>query len=290
MNINFSNIAKSIMPFFLLIGVVYILNSILYFYLPKKSVEINKSQNIVLKYRNFNIKKMFDKKKVVKKVAPPVVKKEYQLLKNLKLNAIYFVDNYDGWIVVFDKKNNKEKTHILSINDDYKGYRLIKLYKKYVIFKNKDKEYKLLLGDSKNANYTIEPNATMATHTNTAPAPISANNDANIVVLDDKVSVKRAYLNSYINNFDKIWRDIAIVESRDKQGNIDGFKVTSINNGSPFEKLGLHTQDVIQSVNNVDLNSYNAAFGIYKNINNIEDLNIRIKRNNKTMELNYEIK
>jgi general secretion pathway protein C len=267
------------MPFFIIISIAYILNSILYFYLPKQSVEINKGQKIILEYRNFNIKRLFTSKKVIEKKVVKIAK-GYELLNNLKLNAIYYISINQGWIVVFDKKNNKEKTHILSIGDNYKGYKLIKLYQKYVIFKKDNKEYKLTMGDGKNLDYSIATKTTKYT----------PNDDKDIIVLDDKVSVQRSYLNSYINNFDKIWKDISILESKDDQGKINGFKVTSIIDKSPFKKLGLRKQDIIQSVNNIELNSYNAAFGIYKKINNIQDLNIRIKRNNQTMELNYEIK
>ena len=56
-----------------------------------------------------------------------------------------------------------------------------------------------------------------------------------------------------------------------------------------FDNLGLKTGDIITKVNNVKLNNYSKAFKIYKNMRNIKHLNIEILRNNRRMELNYEI-
>jgi general secretion pathway protein C len=53
--------------------------------------------------------------------------------------------------------------------------------------------------------------------------------------------------------------------------------------------LGLRKGDIIKAVNNIELKSYNDAFSIYKKINKINNLNILILRNDREMELDYEI-
>ena len=58
---------------------------------------------------------------------------------------------------------------------------------------------------------------------------------------------------------------------------------------SDFSKLGLRRDDVIKSINGQEINSYNRAFETYKNIQNVENLTMVIKRGKEEMELEYEI-
>ena len=276
MNINFSNMIQLNIKLFIMIGIVYFLSSILYFTLPKESIELEKNHKITLEYRSFNIQELFTNKTAKEKVKK-IQKQDYQLLNNLLLKAVYLMNETKGWIIV---ANNSDKTHLLSVDDSFKGYKLIRIYINYVVFSKLGREYKLVLKNDNKVNYSI-------TNINKGLIP---QDDENIIVFDDKVSVQRSYLNSYINNFDKIWKDIAIKEVKDKDGKIDGFKVTSIRDKSAFKKLGLKKDDIIKAVNNIELKSYNDAFKVYKRINKIKDLNVRVIRSNNEMELNYEIK
>jgi len=46
---------------------------------------------------------------------------------------------------------------------------------------------------------------------------------------------------------------------------------------------------VIKSINGQEINSYNAAYGVYKNIQNMDNLTLVVKRGKEEMELEYEI-
>ena len=72
-------------------------------------------------------------------------------------------------------------------------------------------------------------------------------------------------------------------------GKISGFKVTKVNSKSVFAVLGLKKNDIIKKVNNKSLTNYNEAFKIYNNIDKINYFNILIIRDNKEMELSYDI-
>jgi general secretion pathway protein C len=244
--------------------------------LPKSGVEVNKKQNVILKYRRFKISQLL-KEEIVKPEPKIEIKKpEYQLLSNIILKAIYNMNEQKGWIIIADKKKN---TYMLSVGENYKGYELIRVYVNYVIFKKSNKEYKLELNVGKDINFSVTKIATKK----------DIKDSVKIVVKDDKVSVKRSYLNSYINDFSKIWKNISIKEIKDTNGNIDGFKITKIKKNSVFAKLGLKKNDIIKSINNIQLKSYNEAFSAYKQINSIDSLNMLILRNSREMELNYEI-
>lgn len=292
MNINFSSIIKYLMPFFIILSMAYLLNSILYFMLPSKGIEFVEQQNIALDYRKFNVRQFLYVKviKVVKKPPPPVVikvvkkpppvvikvvkKPEYQLLVNIVLKAIYAIDETQGLIIIEDKT---KKTYMLSVGENFKEYELVRIYPNYVIFFKSNKEYKLKLNNNKNLKFSITKKS-------------KSQDDVNIMVLEDKIVIQRTYLNSYINDFNKIWNDISIIEHKNKNGHIVGFKVTNLNTQSIFEKLGLRQGDIITSVNNIELKSYNSAFSLYKKINKMKDLTMQVLRNSREVELQYEIK
>jgi general secretion pathway protein C len=107
--------------------------------------------------------------------------------------------------------------------------------------------------------------------------------------VDSGYILKKSIINKYTKNFDNIWKEIAIKEIK-KDGKIDGFKIGNLSSKSVFKKLGLKIGDIIKSVNNITLTSYAQAFKIYENMDNITNLHIVLERNNKQMELDYEIK
>jgi len=276
MNINSSNFIKALMPYIVVVLLGYLFSNIAFIFLPKYSVEYKLEDNLILKYRVFNIKHSLDGDKIiVKKVRSKPKKQEYKLLANIKLIAIYATTNHKGWITIEDNKNI---THILSYNDLYRGYKLNKIFNTYVIFTKNNQEYKLSLKQAnKNTNYSI-------TKTDKEEKQVEK-----IIIDDGKVTVKRDYVNKYINNFNKIWKDISINEVF-KNGKINGFKVIRIRSNSVFSKLGLRQGDILKEVNNIELKSYNDAFKIYKKINKINNLHIKVLRNNQEVELDYEIK
>jgi general secretion pathway protein C len=100
--------------------------------------------------------------------------------------------------------------------------------------------------------------------------------------------VDRSLLEHYSKNMNDIWKNIGIREIR-KDGKIKGFKVNFVKRGSDFAKLGLRRGDVIKAINGQELDSYNKAFEIYKNIDTMEDLTMKVMRGKEEMELEYEI-
>ncbi|NEW61148.1 hypothetical protein GSY74_07625, partial [Sulfurovum sp. bin170] len=101
--------------------------------------------------------------------------------------------------------------------------------------------------------------------------------------------VSKGLLSSYTKDIDKVWKDIGIGEHK-VNGQLQGFKVNFVKKGSDFEKLDLRRGDILKAVNGQELNSYNAAFSFYKEMESIENLTLSIQRNNQDMELEYEIK
>lgn len=266
MNINFNLIIEKIYPYIVAVLLAYFINTTLFLNLPKSGVEYVNSENITLSYKKYDGFYTQNQSKISKAFENA---SSIENLYKYKLKAIYKTANNGGWISV----EENQKSYILAQGEQIDNYILTKLYKNHVIFERYGKEYKLeMLKDNSSANVNN----------------ILNNIKQNITVKDDAIAVNRDYLNSYINNVDKIWNNIAITEAK-QDGNIVGFKIENINVNSAFAKLGLQKGDVIKSINNNQLNSYADAFRVYNNINDTKFLNMEIIRNNETMELNYEI-
>jgi type II secretion system protein C len=275
MNINFNKIISFSLPFLITILVAFIISSGLYLYLPKTAPIIIENNNKAIDYNKYQVYKSFKEKqkKVVKK--KPVVKKrkEYILLNNITLKAIYALGNNRGFIKIIEKSTSI--THSLKIGDTFKNkYKLKTIYPSFIIFEKNGLEYKVLMDDE---NIKSKYKNTIKTTAN------------EIKKDDDGYILKKALLNRYLKNLDKIWQEISIKEIK-KDGKISGFKINSLSSRSIFKKLGLKKDDIIISVNNIILTSYAQAFKIYKNMNKTTNLNIIIIRNGKEMELDYEIK
>jgi general secretion pathway protein C len=87
---------------------------------------------------------------------------------------------------------------------------------------------------------------------------------------------------------DDLEKNIGIKEI--KNGNdLQGFSIAFIRKGSLFEKLGVKRGDVIKAINGETIDSYEAAFNVYKNISNIDNLTLVIERDKEEMELEYEV-
>lgn len=283
MNIDFNKFLKFFIPLFIISVFAYIVNIVLFFLLPKNGVDYIEKTTHAIPYIKVDITKAYDlypkkpvQKKLETKVVSKPVKQEYQLLSNIILKAIYATANQRGWIIVAER--NSKKTHILEIGEKFKEYKLIKVYENYVIFKMNSKEYKLSMKkEENNVKYEVLKKETKK-------SPWSEK----IVVDGDNVKVSRKLMNEYVSNLDKVWKNIAIKEIKEN-GRINGFKVLRMNKNSVFGKLGLQKDDILKSINNIKLKSYNDAFKIYNKINKIDFLNIKILRNGNEMELNYEL-
>lgn len=273
MNINFNTFLQKFSPYIFAILLAYVISTVIFFFLPKSGVDFVENNDNSVSYKNYDA---FYSKTKVPTIKPTntrkIQKAKIETLSRYILKAVYSTQSNTGWAIIEEKSS--KKSIILEQNQELEGYTLSRLYKKYVIFENNLKEYKLELPKEDKLNYEIE------TRTSTG--------SENIIVNENNVTVKRSYLNTYVNNLDKVWKDIAIKDVR-KNGKIDGFKIFNVNKNSVFGKLGLRQNDIIKSVNGKQIKSYGDAFKIYNEINKLDYLTFEVLRNNEIMELSYEI-
>jgi general secretion pathway protein C len=196
-------------------------------------------------------------------------------MKGIKLLALY---NASDALVVTVSKGSK--TTVLGKGEKIDGFTLTSAGPNYAIFTKAEKEFKLSL-------LTIKDRGKKSS----APKALVSNDKkptAGIVEEDGKKLIQRDLLTSYTKDIDKIWKDIGIGENK-VNGKLNGFKINFVKKGSDFEKLGLKRGDVLMAINAEELNSYSAAMGFFKDINDIENLTLTIQRNGTSKEIEYEI-
>ncbi|SFV56939.1 General secretion pathway protein C [hydrothermal vent metagenome] len=265
-------IIKWVIVLFVLILVVKLMwLAVEVIYLPVSG--INQAQDIEgksLYYRvNLSPNKASSPKQTIQKM--PVGN-----IKDIELLALYNAPNMTVVTVQY-----KGKTKVLSEGDNINGFVLEGAGSNYATFSKGSKMYRLNLIKG-------EPNDSSIQGTSSSINESSSTPEGEVTDAGDHKIVDKSLLEHYTNNLDDIYKNIGIADIK-KNGQVTGFRVSFIKRGSPFAKLGLKRGDIIKSVNGQEINSYNSAFNVYKNMKNIQDLTLVIIRGKKEMELNYEI-
>jgi len=259
-----SNFLKTLQIALALVVIAKIVSFVAFVVLPDKGVELALTKSITPKYHRVDFKNMIknpqQKKRVVPKVAQGIS------LTNMVLKGL-FGKGSEGFIIIA-LKASLNRTSIISVGEDYSGYKLKLILIDGVVFEKNSQEYILKI-DSKKI-------------------------DKKIMFIEEiqeenkPLKVQRTNISYYQKNPEAIWKDIGINEI--KNGNtIDGFRVTYVKKGSKMDMLGLQKGDIIISANNKELHSYKDAFDVYNQINSLDTMAIVIKRNNNEKELVYEI-
>ena len=201
-------------------------------------------------------------------------------IKDITLLAIYHASDMTVVTVTY-----KKGTKVLSSGDAINGFVLSGASNNFAIFVKNDKTYKVSLVKSMSsaANASVSP----AKH---PPKPIKKKKKDLGKVTDagDHRVIDRALLEHYASNVDDVYKDIGIGEVKNGK-DVVGFRINFVKRDSPFAQLGVRRDDVIKSINGQAIDSYSAAFGVYKNIKDVENLSLVIERGKEEMELEYEI-
>ncbi|MDX9742743.1 MAG: hypothetical protein RBT59_02905 [Arcobacteraceae bacterium] len=315
MNTTYKNEIQLGLQLGVVLFVSYFLSIVVFLFLPSEKPQSPILTPATLEYKSFDFQNAFVEKEitpstvvVVRKKAkiappppPPVIEQPIEvappppppppppLALSINVVAIFDMGKGKGFVTINERGNRT--TTILSAGETYKSVKLLKVFSKYALFEEDDTEYKIEL----NSAATVERQKAVTTPTTGATPsvqPVSTpqtSQNEQIQQVGNKTVVKKDLLEEYTKNSDKIWRDISLKENL-TNGKIDGFTINKIKRGSNFEKLGLKSGDILKSVNNVELKSYDDAMKIYKKVGNMSALNMKIIRGNETMELGYEIK
>ena len=213
------------------------------------------------------------------KVVQKKTKKISGSIKEIKLLAVY--NSSDISVVTVE---HRSKSKVLSTGEAINGFVLEGAGNNFAMFSKENKNYKVMLTKTSKAGSNASSIRKSAT-----PAPEKKKEVLGEVTNEGSVRIiDRSLLDHYANNMDDIYKNIGITEMKDGK-DLKGFKINFVKKGSPFAKLGIRRDDVIKAINGQEIKSYNAAFGVYKNIKDVESLNLVIMRGKEEMELEYEI-
>ena len=261
------NILNIILKLLALFVVAKAISLLFLWILPSNGIDFHAKQNYRPKYQRVDFKNMLQNGVAVKPTGNNTSKDGVSIT-SMILKGLYGKGSKGFAIVAL--KSSPKKTSIISVGENFSGYTLKSILKNRVIFVKMGKEYVLKVKSPKEIQGVSK-----------VLDEISENNDG-------IKNVSRNDIKFYLDNPKKVWQDISISEVKDGK-EIKGFKVTNINKSSKIAQLGLKKGDIMIRANNVELNSYSAVLNIYKNINQLDTIEIVVLRGNEEKELVYEI-
>ena len=259
--------------FLILLLIAKIISLALWWYLPSEGVEYNAKKSYQPTYHRVDFKNMLKKAKIVEARQKNSTSKAYSI-DSLILSGLY--GNEKRGFAIVAKKIKPKETTLVSVGEEFAGYKLKAIGIDYIVFTKNKKEYRLNLAELK-ANLK---SSVQRVHQVTQ---MSYNED------DAEHEVTRADIKHYSKNPSKIWKDISISPVK-KNKKIVGFKVTRIKANSKMAQLGLKKGDIMIRANNIKLTSFNDAIKLYKKIDKIDTIAIVVLRDNQEKEIIYEIR
>ena len=199
-------------------------------------------------------------------------------IRDIKLLAIYNASDVTVVTVEY-----KRKTEVLARGESINGFVLEGAGIDYAVFSKNDKNYQVNLIVSKKGEGSI-------TAAQRSPGSDSSDTkiEGEVVDAGDHKIIDKSLVDHFSKNIDDVYKDIGIKEIRNGK-KVEGFSISFIRKGSPFAQLGIQRGDVIKTINGQKIDSHKAAFDIYRNILNIDNLTLVIQRGKEEMELEYEV-
>lgn len=107
---------------------------------------------------------------------------------------------------------------------------------------------------------------------------------------DNKYTVEQEVIDQILENPEKLYSQIRVVPHKDKNGEIDGYRVSGVRRKSFFYKLGVKNGDIVHSVNSKPLTSMSNAMDAYNSLTDAKDFTFEITRRNQRQTFEYEIR
>jgi len=207
-------------------------------------------------------------------------------IRSLKLLGLYQDDQRS--IAVIAKG---AKSFLVTPGERVLGYRLLSVEPEAALLEKGGKRYRLELyqssakkqsdrSDTGNVRVPVTP---AASPEGNASAPETTEPP------EGPITISRKTLNKYTTDLDTIRKQIGLTPYK-TDGSLHGFKVRFIRKGSDFEKLGLKRGDVITGINGEQIVDLSVPMELMHNLQTLEGLTLQVKRGEKELELEYEIR
>ena len=212
----------------------------------------------------------------------PITRKRPKIhasIRDLKLLAVYLGEGQN--LAVIQKGS---RSLVAQKGEKVFGYLLREFYDRSILLERNGKEYRLEIQTPK-----VESHATLIPLSSRAIPPKASENFPEVRKEGESVIVPKSLLSEYTKNIDKIWTNIGI-EPIEKDGKLKGFMVRYIKRRSVFAKLGLKRGDLIVGINGEPVEDFGIVQDLLQEIEELDNLTLTIKRGQKEMELDYEIR
>lgn len=102
---------------------------------------------------------------------------------------------------------------------------------------------------------------------------------------------QRSEINQYLENLPRVLQDAKAVPyiAPGSGGEVSGFKLIAIKEGSIYEKLGLKKDDILKGVNGESVDSPQKAMELYQALKNSDQIQLEVTRDGVTTTLNYNL-
>ena len=99
-------------------------------------------------------------------------------------------------------------------------------------------------------------------------------------------TIKRSYLNQGMENISDLLGEVNAVQIKNPDGTLS-FKITGVNPGGIFSKLGIENEDRITSIDGKPIRNQTEIFGLFQNLKTAENISITVLRNGTQQKLQY---
>lgn len=108
-------------------------------------------------------------------------------------------------------------------------------------------------------------------------------------VAPNKFELKRSDVLKYTSDMASVLQQAAMAPKRGASGDIEGFKFLSIQPGSIYTQLGFQNGDVIKGVNGEAVDSPAKAMELYNTLKNSNNIKIKIERDGRDTDFDYNV-
>jgi general secretion pathway protein C len=105
---------------------------------------------------------------------------------------------------------------------------------------------------------------------------------------DTNYNISRTMMNKVLDNAGRLI-GIAAVRPKMENGESIGMEIRGVRSGTLLTKLGIQNGDILESVNGQSLTSTDAALGAYTTLRTSDKFNLSIRRDGKSMIINYNL-
>ncbi|MDD2640913.1 MAG: PDZ domain-containing protein [Arcobacteraceae bacterium] len=186
-----------------------------------------------------------------------------QSISNLKLLGLYNSDN-----ILVATIENAGKTEVLSRGEELNGYKLTNGGLDWIELTKGSEKFKIMIENISNIQSSIS----------TANSNVQPN-------IGPSVNI-----NENFNQTTSTQQSMEMGTQERKNGTqLKELLVTSVEQGSLFEKIGLMQNDLIVAINGQMISSFKSAIEVYQQLSIDKNIKIKIIRDTKEKELIYEI-